>query len=236
MHKSFLALDKYLWFQKTKQLVSAGTILDVGGGEGVFETLFQRQNQHTILELSRKWKALAGNTQYVVYGGEAFPFRSKSFDIGIALQTLEHIPQQSRQNVISEFARVVRKQIIFAFPIRRLHFERLFMAVFAVYDFMGLPNMKRFYEEHLQYGLPRPELVSAIFGCPPTYSEYYFGKVSCLALLTQLIFPILLPLSALFARAIEKLNEREPVFALLCWRQARNPSAAEGPPNVNANL
>jgi hypothetical protein len=85
---------------------------------------------------------------------------------------------------------------------------------------MGLPKMKRYYEEHLRHGLPMPELVSAFVGRAPTSSEYYFGRLSCLILLIQLVFPILLPLSALFSRTIERLNDHEPVFALLRWGRA----------------
>ena len=218
VRKAFLALDKYLWFQKTKEQASAGRILDVGGGEGLFEALFQRPDQQaTILEVSADNKKLAGNADYVVYGGETFPFRNQCFDVGMALQTLEHVPPQFRQCVVAEMVRVVKKQIIFAFPTRRLHFERLFKILFALYAIIGLPKMKRYYEEHLRYGLPRPELVSAFVGRAPTSSESYFGRLSCLILLIQLVFPILLPLSAFFARTIGKLNDREPVFTLLRW-------------------
>jgi len=223
LHKAFLALDKYLWFQKTKEQADAGRILDVGGGEGLFEALFQESNQQaTILEVSAQNKNLAGDAEYVVYGGETFPFRNQCFDVGIALQALEHIPPQSRRSVVAELTRVTRKQIILAFPIRRLHFERLFRALFALYASMGLPKMKRYYEEHLRYGLPRPELVSAFVGRAPTSSEYYFGRLSCLVLLIQLAFPILLPLSALFARTIGRLSDPEPVFAFLRWDQAND--------------
>ena len=221
VHKAFLALDKYLWFQKTKELTTTGTILDLGGGEGLFEALFQGGNQQaTILEVSAQNRNLAGNAEYVVYGGETFPFRNHCFEVGIALQTLEHVPPRLRQHAIAELVRVVRKQIIFAFPTRRLHFERLFWALFVLYAIIGLPRMKTFYEEHLRYGLPKPELVSDLVGHRPTSSEYYFGRLSCLVLLIQLAFPILLPLSAFFSRAIGKLNDREPVFALLCWNRA----------------
>jgi hypothetical protein len=135
----------------------------------------------------------------------------------MALQTLEHVPPHFRQLVVAEMVRVVRKQIIFAFPTRRLHFERLFKILFALYAIIGLPKMKRFYEEHLRYELPRPELISAFVGRAPTSSESYFGRLSCSVLLIQLVFPVLLPLSALFARMIGKLDDREPVFTLLRW-------------------
>lgn len=220
LNKSFLALDKYLWFKKTKELIAGGTILDLGGGEGLFESLFFEKNrQATILEVSAKYRA--GTIPYVVYGGKALPFKNKSFDIGVALQTLEHIPSESRQVLVTELARVIREQIILSFPVRRLHFERLFIALFSLYDVAGLSNMKRFYEEHLRYGLPKQDFIFTASGFTQTLSEYYFGRLSCLLLLIQLILPTLIPLSPLFAKVTQKLNEREPVFALLCWRKAK---------------
>jgi hypothetical protein len=213
----YLALDKYLWFNKTKEVMMAGTILDLGGGEGLFETLFpENSHQATILEVSANHKAR--KTPYVVYGGKEIPFRSKSFDIGIALQTLEHVPEQSRKHLITEFDRVVRKQIILAFPIRRLHFEHIFRALFTLYSIAGMPRMKTFYDEHIRYGLPEPELITGYIGRASASAEYYFGRLSCLALLIQLIFPPLIPLSAFFAEVVEKVGDREPVFALLCWK------------------
>ncbi len=214
-----LALDKYLWFQKTKELTNAGIILDLGGGEGMFETLFQGRDQRfAILEISPPKNTLRGNVEYIVYGGEEFPFSNQSFDLGIALHAIEHVPRHIRPRVIAELVRVVRHRIILAFPMRRLHFEQLFRAIFTLYAAIGLSKMKRFYEEHLRYGLPTPHFISSLVGSPPTSSEFYFGKLSCLVLLIQLTFPVLVPLSGFFARTIRKLDDREPVFALLWWR------------------
>ena len=214
----FLALDKYLWFKKTKELIATGTILDLGGGEGLFESLFpEKTSQATILEVSANHRP--GTIPFVVYGGRTFPFKNKSFDIGIALQTLEHIPPRIRKLLMAEFRRVIRTQIILAFPTRRLHFERIFMAVFILYSIIGMPNMRKFYDEHLQHGLPKTKAVIEYFDRPPKYSRQYFGKLSCLVLLVQLIFPIFIPLSAFLETVIRKLEDPDPIFALLCWNQ-----------------
>jgi len=218
LRRAFLALDKYLWFQKTRfQLGNARAVLDVGGGDGMFEDAFRASDhEFTILETTKNNHPDV--VHYVLYGGNDFPYADGTFDLGLMLQTIEHIPPRNRQHVITELMRVTRHRVILAFPIRRLHFELVFRAIFEMYATLGLGGMKSFYEEHLRYGLPRPENVLRMSQKPATFSECYFGKICCFILMLQLLFPILIPLSPLFARLTKSMKEPEPIFALLCFQ------------------
>ena len=98
---------------------------------------------------------IAENLTPVCLSGTNLPFSDKSFDYVISVDMLEHVPENERQNVITELLRVANKQVYLAVPCGRLSeihdkaLDDLFQKVRGERD--------HFLQEHVENGLPSKE-------------------------------------------------------------------------------
>jgi SAM-dependent methyltransferase len=91
------------------------SVLDVGCGNGVFTDLFEPNRFKVGLDLSRA--ALQQVTApRLLADASRLPFTDGSFDASLSMEMLEHLPETSYQNVLSELKRVARKYILISVP------------------------------------------------------------------------------------------------------------------------
>ncbi len=91
-------------------------ILDLGSGRGAYMHSLSQLGFSVVgfdVNFYREW-ITAGNKNFVVGTGTKLPFCDKAFDITIAFEVLEHIPDPVQ--ALSEIARCTKKQFIFSVP------------------------------------------------------------------------------------------------------------------------
>lgn len=96
--------------------------------------------------------------EYVRGSGSALPFADKSFDIVTAHDTLEHIPAEMRGLVLEEISRVARDYVIIGGPLYSPDVVRAESRLDAFVR-TTLQWEQPFLAEHIELGLPRPELI-----------------------------------------------------------------------------
>ena len=147
-----LPFDHYQRYQIVSSLlnqfnVESLSVLDVGGVLGYLQ-LFTPQHQVTVLD--RTWEDTA---QSVQYDADHAPFDDLSFDVVIAVDTLEHVPQEEREKFVSELSRLAKRSIIICGPFDE---PEVAETEAALRDYLTgkLNRSDRFLDEHAQYGLP----------------------------------------------------------------------------------
>ena len=91
-------------------------ILDLGSGRGAYTHALSQMGLNVVgfdLNLYPDW-IIASNKKFVVGTGTKLPFGDKAFDITIAFEVLEHIPDPGQ--ALREIARCTKKQFIFSVP------------------------------------------------------------------------------------------------------------------------
>lgn len=98
----------------------AKAVLEVGCGEGYIQQILAEYGYATqvafdidapIVHEARQRHPAA---QYVVANGEFLPFEREAFDLVMAVEVLEHVPDPSR--VLAEMARVTRDYVLVSVP------------------------------------------------------------------------------------------------------------------------
>lgn len=148
---SELAFDHYQRYQSVtlilNQLGSGLSVLDAGGALG-YLPLFAPKQKVTVLDrvpedCSYSW----------VYKDDRFPFDDESFDIALAVDTLEHIESDRRERFLEELCRVSRRGVILCGP-----FEDPLVAeseeILRGYLKSQFGKEDRFLNEHSTFGLP----------------------------------------------------------------------------------
>lgn len=122
------------------------TVLDVGG-------------RKALLERFLPYPTTAINpdgTGHILGDGSHLPFARSSFDAVVNLDTLEHLPSETRLPFIQECLRVSQKCVIIAAPYGSPEHIQLEKALNAQYQqAVGKPHP--YLSEHVTYGLPSPE-------------------------------------------------------------------------------
>jgi len=89
------------------------------------------------------------------------PFKNDSFDLVTSLDTLEHIPPESREQFLSEISRVSRDLIFISFPFQNKEIEFVEEALFhQVKHLYGLEHQQL--RQHRSFGLPPSEGVAQV--------------------------------------------------------------------------
>jgi len=87
-------------------------LLDVGCGDARFLADAARHTHAVGSDISLRAlghaRRLAAGTHLVSSGGEALPFRDRTFDVVTLLDVIEHIPDEDESTVIAEAHRVLR--------------------------------------------------------------------------------------------------------------------------------
>lgn len=133
-----LPYDVYSRHQRITELISSpGTILDVGGS--------LRELKRFVTNPITTTDVIGGD---IIAAGTYLPFKDKSFDIVVSLDTIEHVPLKYRQKLLSEFIRVARKQVILAAPMGTLSHQQAETKLLKAYP------QDHYLQEHVKYGLP----------------------------------------------------------------------------------
>jgi SAM-dependent methyltransferase len=98
------------------------TVLEVGSGEGYSTDLIRKAilpttmlaSSDLIPELVRRSRERAGDNNNFVQNLHSLAVRSKSVDLVVALEVMEHLPSPS--NALEEIARVTRRWAIVSIP------------------------------------------------------------------------------------------------------------------------
>lgn len=115
-------------------------------------------------------------TGHILGDGNKLPFANDTFDAVVNIDTLEHLPGQTRLPFIQECLRVSRQTVIVAAPygsethiqlekqLNELHIRKV-----------GRPH--QYLSEHVEYGLPSPEQLANFAQAlqPATTQLYYAG-------------------------------------------------------------
>jgi ubiquinone/menaquinone biosynthesis C-methylase UbiE len=127
-------------------------ILDLGSGDGlVFNTLREAGHDPVALDISRI--ALRHIHGKVLVQGTAsnLPFSSNSFDLVIACEVLEHIPNVVYNSVLDEIKRVTKKYVLITVP----HNEKLKMNFACCQNcgciFNGAYHVRSFQEDNIKF-------------------------------------------------------------------------------------
>ncbi len=134
----FLPYDVYSRHRRMAELITAkGSILDIGG---------------SLKEL-RRFLAYPITTVDVIGGdviaaGTRLPFKDKSFDIVVSLDTIEHISVVRRPQFLTEALRVAKKQVTIAAPMGTLAHQQAEAKLLKTYP------RDHYLQEHVKYGLP----------------------------------------------------------------------------------
>lgn len=143
------------------------TILDIGaGGEGFmkigkYSELPIREENITRVDIdSNAFEGgLAGSS--VIGDGCEMPFKDKSFDIVVSIDSLEHVPQSKHSDYIHEMKRVARSHVFLHFPLSS-----------EDGDFVGMRSDEQFQDWHTEYtGSPEPNTAEHLTDGYPTYAE-----------------------------------------------------------------
>jgi GT2 family glycosyltransferase len=162
-------------------LPADGTILDIGGSEGLTARFLP---DHYIVTLDlRDAPELA-----VRASAAALPFPDGAFDAVTGLDLLEHIPAELRAGVLAEAARVARELVVFAGPYEdpgvaeaEAHVQQFFVELFDT------PN--EWLEEHEQFGRPNfDDSAAALAAAGLTTSWFGSNPISLWSRLQQANF------------------------------------------------
>lgn len=135
-------------------------ILDVGGGnESILPFINENKFNYDITSADVKFRGKK-KVKTIVASADSLPFKDKSFDFVISIDTLEHIPKNKRKKAVAEMMRVAKEKVIIACPCGKKSekYERKLIN-FAKLFGKKLPWL----EEHQKNGLPKEkEIVEAI--------------------------------------------------------------------------
>jgi SAM-dependent methyltransferase len=95
------------------------TILDLGSGDGLVFNMLKQNGYHAVaLDISRNALKFLHGEKLVQGAANQLPLSSKSFDLIISCEMLEHIPNSIYRSVLDEIMRVTKKYILITVPYR----------------------------------------------------------------------------------------------------------------------
>lgn len=188
-------IDKQMRFRRSSDMLHDRTmILDVGGGTGDF---FDFASCSGVVADLPPDKSLFGRTQVsiatVYFDGVRLPFKDKSFETVVSLDTLEHVSKDRRSSFLLELQRVSRSNIILTFPERQF-FLPVLEAIALLYDVLGISRfMRKSLEEHRRFGLPsRTEVLKDVEVDQWTvWFTAFMGRGATFLWILQLFLPFL---------------------------------------------
>lgn len=150
------AVDKSNRYKKILKMITAGTVLEIGAGS--FSPLVQiGLSDVTTLDI----KHTLGID--VVGSSSNLPFRDSSFDLVVAIDTIEHLPRPIRDIAIKEMIRVARERVIIHTPLEdgKKFVGRQFDLLFNEWHFKVHGRNEPSTSEHLLYWEPSPDELSS---------------------------------------------------------------------------
>ena len=86
------------------------------------------------------------------------PFPSKSFDVVVCVDTLEHVSEITREQIIDEMIRVSKSRTYLAYP--RGEIARACDTILSHYYRFTHKQPLAFLDEHARYGLPKDKIIA----------------------------------------------------------------------------
>ena len=141
------------------------TVLDVGGRKELLEH-FLPYPTTTINP---------DGTGHLLGDGGTLPFTRSSFDAVVNIDTLEHLPGETRLPFIQECLRVSKKCVIIAAPYGSPEHRLLEKSLNEQYkQALGQPHP--YLSEHVQYGLPSPEQLNQfVMALRPFPTQFFYA-------------------------------------------------------------
>jgi SAM-dependent methyltransferase len=98
--------------------LQATEILDVGSGRHGLTWYANRKVVQTDLDFPtvEDDTTRVGSAEFVAARAEALPFAANAFDVVIALDLVEHLPEAIREPALKEMCRVARRAVIVGYP------------------------------------------------------------------------------------------------------------------------
>lgn len=153
------------------------TILEIGTNEerNLGKVLPDDEIQFSDLTLTEAMKA---DKQFIQLNGCDMPEISDGqFDIVVALDVFEHVPDQQRECFIKEMNRVAKYAAIICFPYKNVYNESAEKRVNAYYK-MIFGTDHKWLIEHIQNGLPQMDYVRDMLAHNEiSYQEFYHGDI-----------------------------------------------------------
>jgi hypothetical protein len=147
----------------------------------------------------------------IIAPGTAAPFDDNAFDVGVALDVLEHVAPDGRGFFLSELARISRRGCLLSFPSPQAKDAEAFV--------LGLTG-SGWLAEHQTHGLPDPEQFEAtarILGLHPTRrpNASLASWTAMMLLMHGVDKPLRHEISAFFNRNFYQTENREPAYRYL---------------------
>jgi len=199
------------------------TVLEVGsGGQGISGFLIpsKRRFSFFLLDIRKDVFKDVRKGHRIVGDGCKLPFRDKTFDIVISVDTAEHIPRSIRHNFYQELKRVCKKRIILTCPMQSS--DGMFQG--KKYDIL----FQHFYRK--EKGIEEPNTAQHITAGHPTIEEIrgalpdsmIYGYKNCDVWLKYMLFsskPFLGLFCGLLYYLFWKKNDDKPPYwgAIIVW-------------------
>ncbi len=134
--------------EKTKK--NEPSIIEIGSGK-IGITSYLKQKVIGVDVTFDDYPPL-GSLEEKIYNGSTLDYFDNSFDFVISVDTIEHIPKDERQKIITEMLRITKKYTILAFPCSKKSqlYEKKLLRKYTSY---GLP-VPKYLKEHMECGLP----------------------------------------------------------------------------------
>lgn len=187
-------------------------VLDVGGGPHSVASFLSADAVVTVDRWPppSEWYALP--SRFALADGARLPFADGAFDVVVSLDTLEHVPQAQRDDLLAELVRVTRGWALVACPCATDGVADADAAVLSVVE-------RRFGEafptvavlrEHLGYGHPDPAAVrAALEAGGADVAQVPSGRLDRWVAMTLVFYTLL------------ALGDDEPVERVQAWYNAR---------------
>jgi hypothetical protein len=248
-----LPFDQFQRYTGAAQLIAAlgastGRTLEMGASPGYSEVFFADAD----LFFTDRFGVHEG--RFAVADGAALPYPDETFDVVVALDTLEHIFPQHRAAFLSEIKRVSRDLVVLSAPHATQDVE-LAEAALQAFVTARFGEVFETLQEHTDNGLPDAAVTAAALGSDG-WNVASFGSGYLPRWLLGMVFhhellatglPELPELHAFYNQTVAPHDNREPayrrVFAASRLRSAEELSAAvatcasgEEPAQVSATL
>ena len=88
----------------------------------------------------------------IIYDGKKLPFKKEEYDYVVSIDTLEHVPADSRLNLIGQMADIAKRKMILIAPFASVEHEKYEKKLVEKYN-LAKQTIPRYLLEHRKYGL-----------------------------------------------------------------------------------
>ena len=134
-------------------------VLEVGSGSKGITRFFRHPVTGIDVEFQKHKNEYL--TEVLINPNKKYPFKDNSFDVVVAVDSIEHIPRNKRKKALKEMLRISKKHIMITCPFTISRWDRKVLAEWPKHS-ATYKNVK----EHLDCGIPNPgEVEDAFKGC-----------------------------------------------------------------------